>query len=44
MIDEAEQVVVMEASPTELDRVAKRLAAVGIDSVIVSPAKGKGGS
>jgi hypothetical protein len=44
MIEETEGVVVLEASPDELDRVAKRLANVGIDSAIVSPEKGKGGS
>jgi transposase len=44
MIDETEGVVVMEASPDELERVAKRLSEVGIQSAIISPEKGKGGS
>jgi hypothetical protein len=44
MIDATNGVVVMEAAPDELERVAKRLAKVGIDSAIISPEKGKGGS
>ncbi len=44
MIDQSDSVVVMEAAPDELKRVSKRLADAGIDSAIVSPEKGKGGS
>ena len=44
MIDETDAVVVMEASPPELERVAARLKSVGIDSTVVAPETGKGSS